>query len=252
MVTQRTEPRTQRRRLTHPGAERFVPATDDLAELATAAHGCRGCDLYEHASQVVFGSGAPHADVVLLGEQPGDQEDRRGEPFVGPAGGLLHRALSEAGIAEDRAYLTNAVKHFRWQQDPRGGKRRIHQRPDAGQIAACRPWWQAELRLLRPNVVVALGASAGEALFGPGFRVGKARGTVLDWPVPAEWREWDAPPDATVPVVATVHPSAVLRAPDRDDAFDGFVEDLRSVTRLLPERAKAAATRRVGSRRGGS
>jgi uracil-DNA glycosylase family 4 len=113
---------------------------------------------------------------VLLGEQPGDMEDRRGEPFVGPAGGLLHRALREAGISEQAAYFTNAVKHFRWHADPRGGKRRIHQRPDAGQIAACRPWWQAELRLLRPKVLVVLGASAGEALFGSSFRVGKARG----------------------------------------------------------------------------
>lgn len=251
MVTQRTEPRTERRRQAHPGAERFVPATRDLDELAAAVQGCHGCDLYQHASQAVFGRGAPHAQVLLLGEQPGDQEDRRGEPFVGPAGGLLRHALAEAGIAESSAYFTNAVKHFRWQQDPRGGKRRIHQRPDAGQIAACRPWWQAEVRLLRPTVVVALGASAGEALFGPGFRVGKARGTILDWPVPDGWREWDAPPDATIPVVATVHPSAVLRAPDRDEALAGLVEDLRPVTRLLPTHDKAG-TRHADSQRGES
>ncbi len=234
MVTRHAEPRTERRRQdhrhAHPGAERFLPATDDLGALAKAVQGCQGCDLYEHASQAVFGSGAPHADIVLLGEQPGDFEDRRGEPFVGPAGGLLHRALREAGIDEESAYFTNAVKHFRWHEDPRGGKRRIHQRPDAGQLAACRPWWQAELKALRPKVVVALGATAGEALFGSPFRVGKARGTVIDWPVPDDW---DAPPDTTIPVVATVHPSAVLRAPDRDEALAGFIEDLKSVRQLL-------------------
>ncbi len=224
------------------GAARFIPASDDLGELAEAVQRCQGCDLYRRASQAVFGRGAPHADVVLLGEQPGDVEDRRGEPFVGPAGGLLHRALREAGINEQAAYFTNAVKHFRWRADPRGGKRRIHQRPDAGQIVACRPWWQAELRLLRPKVLVVLGASAGEALFGSSFRVGKARGTVLDWPVPQEWGD---PPDTTIPVVVTVHPSAVLRAPGRDEALAGMVEDLRSVTRLVPARD------RIGSRRGG-
>lgn len=219
------------RRDANPGAEQFLPATeDDLGALAKAVQGCQGCDLYENATQAVFGSGAPHADIVLLGEQPGDFEDRRGEPFVGPAGGLLHRALREAGIDEKSAYFTNAVKHFRWHKDPRGGKRRIHQRPDAGQLAACRPWWQAELKALRPKVVVALGATAGEALFGSPFRVGKARGMAIDWPVPDDW---DAPPDTTIPVVATVHPSAVLRAPDRDEALAGFIEDLKSVTALL-------------------
>jgi uracil-DNA glycosylase family protein len=221
------------RKEAHPGAADFVPATDDLDALAQAVQGCRGCDLYRDATQAVFGQGPPHADVVLLGEQPGDMEDKRGEPFVGPAGGLLHRALREAGMSEKTVYVTNVVKHFRWRQDPRGGKRRIHQRPDAGHIAACRPWWQGEVRLLRPKVLVALGATAGEALFGASFRVGKVRGTVLDWPIP---EDWDEQPDATIAVVPTVHPSSVLRAPDRDEAYAGFVEDLRSVTELLPER----------------
>lgn len=218
------------RRGAEPGAERFVPETDDLAELAHAVQDCRGCDLYRDATQAVFGRGGARADVVLLGEQPGDAEDRQGEPFVGPAGKLLRRALDEADIAAADTYLTNVVKHFRWRPDPRGGKRRIHQRPDAAQVAACGPWWQAEVRLLRPKVLVALGATAGEALFGRSFRVTRSRGSVLDWPLPPEWSEADR---TTVPVLPTVHPSAVLRAPDRDDAFAALVADLRHVGDVL-------------------
>jgi DNA polymerase len=172
--------------------------------------------------------------VLLLGEQPGDSEDRRGEPFVGPAGRLLHRALEQAGIDEKDVYVTNAVKHFRWRPEPHGGKRRIHQRPDAGQVAACRPWWLIEVRLVEPEVIVALGATAGQALFGPSFRVGTARGSVQEWSVPhAGERIGAAHEPRHLPVVATVHPSAVLRAPDRDEAFDGLVEDLRAVGPLL-------------------
>ena len=219
------------RKQAHPGAADFVPATGDLDALAQAVQGCQGCDLYRDATQAVFGQGPPHTDVVLLGEQPGDMEDKRGEPFVGPAGGLLHRALREVGMPETTVYITNVVKHFRWHKDPHGSKRRIHQRPDAGQVAACRPWWLEEVRLLRPKVLVALGATAGGALFGDSFRVGKVRGTVLEWPVPEGWGETS---DATIAVVATVHPSSVLRAPDRDEAYAGFVADLRSVTKLLP------------------
>ena len=184
--------------------------------------------------------------MVLLGEQPGDVEDRRGEPFVGPAGKLLRRALDEAEIAESGTCLTNVVKHFRWREDPRGGKRRIHQRPDAAQIAACRPWWQAEVRLLRPTALVALGATAGEALFGRSFRVGAARGTVVAWPVPPEWettaQEENGQGQAAgeIRVVPTIHPSAVLRDPNRDEAFDGLVADLRSVAELLAEHGRPA------------
>ena len=214
-----------------------MPDTDSLAELAQAVQGCAGCDLYRDATQAVFGRGCADAGVVLLGEQPGDVEDRRGEPFVGPAGKVLRRALDEAGIAEGETYLTNVVKHFRWRKDPRGGKRRIHQRPDAGQIAACRPWWQAEVRLLRPEILVALGATAGEALFGRSFRVGATRGTVLAWPVPPEWEGTGVD---EIRVVPTIHPSAVLRAPDQDEAFGGLVGDLRSVARLLAEQRRPA------------
>ena len=129
----------------YPTAAAFVPDTGDLAALARAALGCQGCDLYENASQTVFGEGAPHAAIVLVGEQPGDVEDRQGKPFVGPAGRLLDTALSDAGIPRDRAYVTNAVKHFRWKPAPGGGKRRIHQKPDLWEVSACRPWLDAEL-----------------------------------------------------------------------------------------------------------
>jgi DNA polymerase len=219
-------------RAAYPGAEDFVPDTDDLAQTADAVQQCHGCDLYQDATQGVFGQGARGARVLLLGEQPGDQEDRQGKPFVGPAGGVLDRALREAGVQRESAYVTNAVKHFRWRSDPRGGKRRIHQRPDAGHVAACRPWWLAEVRLVRPEVLVALGATAGQAMFGSSFRVGASRGTVLDWPVPDEQR-WGPKSPATLPVVATIHPSAVLRAEGRDEAFAGLVRDLRTVAELL-------------------
>jgi DNA polymerase len=203
---------------------------------------CRGCDLYREATQAVFGRGARHARVLLLGEQPGDSEDRQGEPFVGPAGRLLHKALAEAAIPEKDVYLTNAVKHFRWRPEPHGGKRRIHQRPDAGQVAACRPWWLTEVRLVAPEVIVALGATAGQAMFGGSFRVGASRGKIQDWSPPEEQDDQGTQKDrhgqskadtASFPVVATIHPSAVLRAPDRDEMFAGLVEDLRAVSRRL-------------------
>jgi DNA polymerase len=217
----------------YTGAQDFVPDTDDLARTAQAVQQCRGCDLYRDATQGVFGRGSAHARLLLIGEQPGDSEDRQGEPFVGPAGRLLREALGQAGIAEQDVYLTNAVKHFRWRPEPHGGKRRIHQRPDAGQIAACRPWWLAELRIIDPKVIVALGATAGQALFGSSFRVGAARDAVQDWPRPAGWAE---PGRETIPVVATIHPSAALRAPDRDAMLAGLVEDLRTAKRLLGPR----------------
>lgn len=228
----------------YAGAEDYLPDTDDLAEIARAVQRCQGCDLYRDATQGVFGRGSPEARLLLLGEQPGDSEDRRGEPFVGPAGRLLDRALEQAGIAAPDVYLTNAVKHFRWRPEPHGGKRRLHQRPDTGEVLACRPWWLAEVRLVQPEVIVVLGATAGQALFGSSFRVGVSRGAVQEWPRPAADAKpasgADAKPadgagerDGSIPVVATIHPSAVLRAPDRDAMLAGLVEDLRTAKRLL-------------------
>ncbi|MQA93257.1 MAG: UdgX family uracil-DNA binding protein [Streptosporangiales bacterium] len=201
----------------------FVPPGADLGGLREAAADCRGCDLYKDATQTVFSSGSATARVVLVGEQPGDQEDRQGEPFVGPAGRLLDRALREAGIERGDAYVTNAVKHFKFTQ-PEPGKRRIHKTPSAAEVTACRPWVVAELHIIDPEVIVALGATAGRALLGPSFRVTKQRGLLLP-------RKPLGPGDDATRndayVVGTVHPSAVLRADDRDAAYQGFVADLR-------------------------
>jgi DNA polymerase len=211
----------------YPTAAAFVPDTGDLAALERAAQGCQGCDLYKEASQTVFGEGTPDADVVLAGEQPGDQEDRKGKPFVGPAGRLLDAALEDAGIARDRAYVTNVVKHFRWKPAPGGGKRRIHQRPDLWQVSACRPWFDAELARLSPRVVVTLGVTAGQALFGSSFRIGRVRGDRLSWRRDPDGDE--------LPVVPTVHPSSVIRVQgaERDEAYAAFVKDLRAAADLL-------------------
>jgi uracil-DNA glycosylase len=211
----------------YPTAAPFVPEQGDLAAIAQAALGCQGCDLYEHASQTVFGEGRADAAVVLVGEQPGDQEDRQGKPFVGPAGKLLDRALDDAGIARDDAYVTNAVKHFRWKAAPGGGKRRIHAKPDAGQVSACRPWLDAEFSRLSPQVVVTLGATAGQALFGSKFRIGTARGQTLSWS--------SGPDRDELTVVPTVHPSSIIRmqGEDRDQAYTGFVQDLKAAAALL-------------------
>jgi DNA polymerase len=209
---------------TAPGAQEFVPSgPPDLTELRTAAAGCRGCHLYENASQTVFGRGDAHARVVFVGEQPGDQEDRQGLPFVGPAGHLLRRAVDDAGLPVDQLYITNAVKHFKFTRSG-AGKRRIHQSPDRVEITACRPWLVAEFAALRPEVVVVLGATAGKALLGPSFRVTQSRGTVLPWPDSAQ-RPQDFPVEPAR-LVATIHPSAVLRADDRDGAYAGLVADL--------------------------
>ncbi len=211
----------------HRGAGSYVPrAAVTLTGLAAAAQHCRGCDLYERATQTVFGQGRKQAPMMLIGEQPGDAEDRQGTPFVGPAGKLLDRALAAAGIEPGTAYKTNAVKHFRWKPDSRGGKRRIHERPDTGQVRACRPWLDAELAALRPSVVVTLGATAGQALFGGSFRVNAQRGVPLPWPRADGSAEHGAG-EHKVTVVSTIHPSAVLRAGDRDALFDGLVADLR-------------------------
>ena len=211
----------------YPTAAAFVPDTGDLAALARAARGCQGCDLYERATQAVFGEGAADAAVVLIGEQPGDQEDRQGRPFVGPAGRLLDAALGDAGIPRERAYVTNAVKHFRWKPAPGGGKRRIHQRPDLWHVSACRPWLDAEFARLSPRVLVTLGATAGQALFGSAFRIGGARGEALSWPA--------GPDDGEFTVVPTVHPSSVIRVQgaEREDAYAGLVKDLKVAAALL-------------------
>jgi DNA polymerase len=212
-----------------PGAQEFLPAdASTLDQLRTSAATCEGCNLYREATQTVFGRGAPHARVVLVGEQPGDMEDQQGLPFVGPAGHLLRRAVDDAGIDPAQLYITNAVKHFSFTQR---GKRRIHQSPDRMQITACRPWLVAEFALLRPDVVVVLGATAGKALLGPSFRVTQSRGVAMPWPDSAQ-RPQDFPVEPAQ-LVATIHPSAVLRADDRETAYDGLVADLKVVAALL-------------------
>ena len=202
-----------------PGAQRWVPDRPTLPALHDAVQGCRGCDLYRDATQAVMGSGSADAAVMLLGEQPGDREDISGEPFVGPAGKLLDRALAEAGIDPDDTYVTNAVKHFRF--SGRRGKQRIHQSPSRGQVLACAPWLAAELEVVGPRGVVLLGGTAGKAVYGPDFKVGEQRGRLLDWP--AGGPVVPAPPEW---VVAPVHPTAVLRSPVRAEAYAGFVTDL--------------------------
>jgi DNA polymerase len=210
-------------------ASRFVPASTSLAVLARAAAGCQGCELYRDATQTVFGSGPRKARFVLVGEQPGDREDRLGEPFVGPAGHVLGRALAAAGIARDDVYVTNAVKHFRFERAERG-KRRLHKRPDARHVFACHPWLAAELNAVRPRVIVALGATAAQALYGSGFRLTQHRGERLPWP--PEKGPYAEDEAAVEYALATIHPSAVLRGdPDsRQDRFDGLAADLRGLT----------------------
>jgi uracil-DNA glycosylase family protein len=207
---------------TAPGAQEFIPAdAHSIDELKAAAPGCRGCELYRDATQVVFGRGAAHARVVFVGEQPGDVEDQQGLPFVGPAGHLLRKAVDDAGIDPAAIYITNAVKHFRFELR---GKRRIHQTPGPVHITACRPWLVAEFAQLEPELVVVLGATAAKALFGPSFRVTRSRGELLPWPASAQ-RPQDFP-GADIQALATIHPSAVLRADDRDAAYAGLVADL--------------------------
>jgi DNA polymerase len=207
-------------RTTQPSAAPFVPERATLPELREAAAGCRGCHLYEGATQTVFGEGLKRAKVMLVGEQPGDREDVEGKPFVGPAGRMLDRALEEAGIDRSEVYVTNVVKHFKYTMR---GKRRIHQRPDAEEIAACRPWLDAELDQVRPQVLVCLGATAAKALLGSRFKVTQQRG---------EFVGSELAPLAT----GTVHPSSILRAPDdeaRKRAYQEFVADLRTVAGTL-------------------
>lgn len=196
----------------------FVPDTTSLDTLREAAAGCRGCELWEHATRTVFSAGPEKATVALVGEQPGDVEDQQGTPFVGPAGRLLVKAVDDAGIPRDLTYRTNAVKHFRFRQDG-PGRRRIHQTPDLAHITACKPWLAAELRVVRPEIVVCLGATAVRSLLGTGVKVMRDRGAVLT-------RQTSLGETA---FLVTLHPSAVLRADDRDAAYAGLVADLRVV-----------------------
>ena len=201
-------------------AAEYVPEHTSLAALREAVQGCRGCPLYADATQAVFGEGAALAEVMLVGEQPGDREDLAGRPFVGPAGRLLDEALAEAGIDRSHAYVTNAIKHFKWQGRV---KRRIHQKPTWSESVACRPWLEAELAAVRPRVVVALGATAAQSLLGKDFRVTKQRGEAVDSPLAEH-------------VVATVHPSSILRQWDEEARrveLAAFVDDLRVVAGLL-------------------
>jgi len=191
-----------------------------LATLRSAAASCQGCELYLTATQTVFGEGTTHARVMFVGEQPGDVEDREGRPFVGPAGRLFDRALDEAGLRREDMYVTNAVKHFKFEQR---GKARLHKRPKAGEIGACLPWLQAELQVIKPDILVLLGATAGQALFGSGFRITQERGRPLT-------------SELAGLVLATLHPSSILRAPDaksREQAFRDLVNDLKLVARAL-------------------
>jgi DNA polymerase len=217
-------------------AAEFVPGSADLEGLRKAARECRGCHLHENATQTVFSKGPVSARLMLVGEQPGDVEDQRGEPFVGPAGKLLDRAVAEAGLDPAHTYTTNAVKHFKFTPSS-NGKRRIHATPDTHEIGACRPWLVAEFALLDPEVVIALGATAAKALFGPSFRVTKSRGVLMPWPTSAAHaQDFDRGEDdgsASAFALATIHPSAVLRADDRDAAYAGLVSDLRVAAKAL-------------------
>jgi uracil-DNA glycosylase len=205
-----------------PGAERFLPEDRSLDSLAAAASCCRGCALYEYASQTVFGHGRPDAPIMLVGEQPGDREDVEGLPFVGPAGRLLARALGDAGIDPELTYQTNAVKHFKFTR--KDGKRRIHQKPSRTEVVACRPWLIAEIETLKPQVIVLLGATAAQSLLGTAFRVSAHRGELLHRSPQSQMQLEQQPL-----LAATVHPSAVLRdRTDREQAYNLFVDDLRS------------------------
>ncbi len=198
----------------------FVPERPTIKKLQIAAAGCTGCPLWKTGTQTVFGDGSPKAKVVFVGEQPGNDEDLAGEPFVGPAGKLLDKCLVEAGIDREEVYVTNAVKHFKWEPS---GKRRLHKKPNSREIAACRPWLEAELGVLKPEVVVALGATAAQTLLGKEFRVTQNRGEFISSPL------------ARI-VMATVHPSSILRAPDQAKRHEDralFVDDLKKVAKVI-------------------
>lgn len=213
-----------------PGAAAWVPEHPDLEQLRTAAQECRGCELYADATQAVMGEGPAGARLMVVGEQPGDQEDRAGEPFVGPAGLLLDRALEEAGVDPGSVFRTNVVKHFRFAGTR--GKQRIHKSPSRVHVAACGPWLVAELDLVQPQGVVLLGGTAGKAVYGSSFRVGESRGRIRDWPV-------EAFPARHAPawVLPTTHPSAVLRSRQREEDMAAFVADLEVAASALDDPA---------------
>jgi DNA polymerase len=206
----------------------IVSTARTISQLRQAAANCKACDLWKNATQTVFGEGSPKAKIMFVGEQPGDQEDRAGHPFVGPAGKLLNEALEQAGIERDEVYVTNVVKHFKWTPAERG-KRRIHKKPRYAEIQACRPWLDAELRLVKPEVLVCLGATAAQALLGRTFSVNRQRGQRVESPL--------APY-----VTATVHPSSILRAPDsksRELQMRAFVKDLVKIAKLMDSKRAA-------------
>jgi len=207
-------------------AAQFLPDKLNLPALQQAARKCQGCPLWERGTQTVFGEGPPDADYVLVGEQPGDKEDRTGHPFVGPAGAMLDRALADAGLDRSRAYVTNAVKHFKW--EPKG-KLRIHSKPNRKEIVACHPWLEAEIQVLQPAVIVCLGATAAQSLLGADFRVTQHRGELI---MQDDGRSY----------IATVHPSSILRAdPEtRDEEMRKFIADLKQVGRVLLQHKRAA------------
>jgi uracil-DNA glycosylase len=210
----------------YPGAEKYVPAGATLPQLQKAVQRCKGCDLYLHATQGVLGEGPSPARIVMVGEQPGDKEDLAGRPFVGPAGGLLDRALEEAGIDRTDVYVTNAVKHFKFEER---GKRRIHKKPTDSEIAACKPWLWAEIARVKPEIIVCLGATAARSVIGKEHKLLKERGHFFDHPMAKS-------------VTATVHPSAILRAPDserRHAEFAAFVKDLARVRQKLAKALRA-------------
>jgi DNA polymerase len=225
-----------RREATAISARDLLPAERDLASLADAAQACRGCELYKRGTQTVFGEGPSNATVIFVGEQPGDQEDLQGRPFVGPAGQLLDKAMEQAGIDRSRAYVTNAVKHFKW--EPRG-KRRLHAKPNAREMSACRPWLEAEMEAIHPEIIVCLGATAAQTLLGPSFRITRQRGQIMQ----SDWGPQ---------ILATYHPSALLRAPDevaRAEMHKMFLSDLKKVAQFIgksngAKKAQRAATKR--------
>jgi DNA polymerase len=204
---------------TEPSAAEFIPEHATPRALRESVQKCRGCDLYARATQAVFGEGPNSAEIVLIGEQPGDEEDRQGHPFVGPSGKLLDRALVDAGIDRSSLYVTNAVKHFKFEER---GKRRLHKKPSGVEIRACQPWLEAEINLIQPRIIVCLGATAAQTIFGSTYRLTKERGQFVQ-------NSW-APH-----VTSTVHPSAILRAPDEEQRhveYERFVDDLKKVQRL--------------------
>jgi uracil-DNA glycosylase len=222
-IIEESSGRGRTRREQETTAAPLVPNRPTIGKLQQAARGCQACPLWKTGTQTVFGEGSRHAKVIFVGEQPGNDEDLAGKPFVGPAGKLLDKALVEAGIAREDVYVTNTVKHFKW--EPKG-KRRIHKKPNSREIAACRPWLDAEIAVLKPEVIVCLGATAAQAIIGKDFKVTQRRGELIESPLAKN-------------VVATVHPSSILRAPDeetRHAEYARFVEDLQKIAKVIQGR----------------